>query len=174
MRALLLNMFLGFIWVAITGDPVPSNFLFGLVLGWVLLMLFSTTLRVDMSYTSRIPKLLNFIWFFAKELTLSNLRVAFDVIAFSERVQPAIVAIPLNLKTDVAITTLANMITLTPGTLSLHVGQEDGKKVLFVHTMYLENGDVDAFRQSIIQDYERRVGELLEPNYRLPFKESMP
>ena len=49
--------------------------------------------------------------------------------------KPGIVKIPLDLETDVEITLLASLITLTPGTLSLDVSKD--KKVLYVHSMYV-------------------------------------
>jgi multicomponent Na+:H+ antiporter subunit E len=72
--------------------------------------------------------------------------------------RPAIVAVPLDLTSDFQITLLANLITLTPGTLSLDIS--DDKKILYVHGMYVD--DVDEFRRSIKQGFEKRVQELFE------------
>jgi len=52
---------------------------------------------------------------------------------------------------------LANLITLTPGTLSLDVS--DDRKVLYVHAMYIN--DREQFVQSIKQGFERRLLEIL-------------
>ena len=61
-----------------------------------------------------------FIVFF-RELMISSLAVARAAFARNPATRSAIVAVPVTLKTDLGITTLANMITLTPGTCSLHV-----------------------------------------------------
>jgi multicomponent Na+:H+ antiporter subunit E len=71
--------------------------------------------------------------------------------------RPGIVAIPLDLEGDAAITLLANLVTLTPGALSLDVSPD--RTVLYVHTMYMD--DAETFRREIKQGFERRVKELL-------------
>ena len=67
------------------------------------------------------------------------------------------VAIPLDAETDAEITLLANLITLTPGTLSLDVS--DDRRVLYIHAMYVD--DVEELRRSIKDGFEKRVMELL-------------
>jgi multicomponent Na+:H+ antiporter subunit E len=77
-----------------------------------------------------------FVLYFIWELVLANLRVAYDVVTPQHYMRPAILAIPLEAKTDAEITLLANLISLTPGTLSLDVSSN--RQFLYVHTMYLE------------------------------------
>lgn len=72
---------------------------------------------------------------------------------------PGVVAIPLDARTDVEITLLANLITLTPGSLSLDLSED--RRVLYVHAMYIDGGDVEAYRRSVKEGLERRVLELL-------------
>ena len=71
--------------------------------------------------------------------------------------RPGVVAIPLDAETDAEITLLANLITLTPGTLSLDVS--DDRRVLYIHAMYVD--DVEELRRSIKDGFEKRVMELL-------------
>jgi multicomponent Na+:H+ antiporter subunit E len=93
-----------------------------------------------------------FLAYFFWELLLANLRVAYDVVTVTHFMKPAILAIPLEATTDLEITLLANMISLTPGTLSLDVSSD--RKVLFVHAMYLE--EIEEFK-----DFERRLLRVL-------------
>jgi multicomponent Na+:H+ antiporter subunit E len=72
---------------------------------------------------------------------------------------PGVVAIPLDARTDAEITMLANLITLTPGSVSLDIS--DDRRFLYVHAMYIDGGDVEAYRRSIKEGLERRVLELL-------------
>ena len=58
-----------------------------------------------------------------------------------------VIAIPLEARTDAEIVLLANLITLTPGTLSLDISAD--RKVLYVHAMYIDGGDLDQARQQI-------------------------
>jgi multicomponent Na+:H+ antiporter subunit E len=80
------------------------------------------------------------------------------VITLAHTMRPGVVAVPLELQTDAAITLLANLITLTPGTLSLDVSAD--RRVLYVHTMYLD--DVEQFRREIKEGFERRVIEVFQ------------
>lgn len=72
---------------------------------------------------------------------------------------PGVVAIPLDARTDAEITLLANLITLTPGSVSLDLSED--KRSLYVHAMYIDGGDVEAYRRAIKEGLERRVLELL-------------
>jgi len=72
---------------------------------------------------------------------------------------PGVVAIPLEARTDAEITLLANLITLTPGSVSLDLSED--RRVLYVHAMYIDGGDVEAYRRSVKEGLERRVLELL-------------
>jgi multicomponent Na+:H+ antiporter subunit E len=93
-----------------------------------------------------------FLW----ELMLANLRVAFDVLTPRHRMRPGIIAVPLAARSDVEITLFANLITLTPGTLSLDVS--DDRRILYVHAMYIE--DADGVRTRLKRAFEQRVVEL--------------
>jgi multicomponent Na+:H+ antiporter subunit E len=72
---------------------------------------------------------------------------------------PGVVAIPLDARTDTEITLLANLITLTPGSVTLDLSED--RSVLYVHAMYIDGGDVEAYRRSVKEGLERRVLELL-------------
>lgn len=106
-------------------------------------------------YFRKLPRLLEFIAFVIKELIMSSLRVAYDVLTPTSHLNPAIIAIPLDAESDREIVTLAVLITLTPGTLSLRVS--DDRRTLYVHEMYVDNSDVDEARRKIKEGYERRV-----------------
>jgi multicomponent Na+:H+ antiporter subunit E len=67
--------------------------------------------------------------------------------------RPGVIAIPLDAQTDIEITVLANLISLTPGTLSLDVSAD--RQTLYIHTMYLD--DPEAARRGIKRGFERRV-----------------
>jgi multicomponent Na+:H+ antiporter subunit E len=80
-------------------------------------------------------------------------------LAAESYVCPGVVAIPLDARTDTEITLLANLITLTPGSVSLDLSED--RRVLYVHAMYIDGGDVEAYRRSVKEGLERRVLELL-------------
>jgi multicomponent Na+:H+ antiporter subunit E len=154
-NTLLLNVLLAIAWIALTGTFTPVNLLFGFVVGYLALGLTQRDSR-SAGYRSKFPRVITFILFFLVELLLANLRVAYMVLSPRLTIRPAVVAIPLEATSDLEISLLANLITLTPGTLYLDIS--DDRKTMFVHTIYLE--DVDQFRDSIKQGFERRLLEI--------------
>lgn len=93
---------------------------------------------------------------FARELALSVNEVLKAVLRPSRVQRSGIVAVPLSLRDDASIALLANLVTLTPGTTSLHVS--DDKGVLYVHAMNLGDDTVAQIQSG----FERRVKECLE------------
>jgi multicomponent Na+:H+ antiporter subunit E len=90
---------------------------------------------------------------FIIELVKASVDVTVAVLSNKQKLKPAIVAVPLELRTDMGITTLANIVSLTPGTTSLHIS--DDRKTLYVHVLDRES-DEDVIR-SIKETFETRV-----------------
>jgi multicomponent Na+:H+ antiporter subunit E len=109
------------------------------------------------SYFKQFPRVVGFVIFFIKELIKANIQVAFDVVTPHHYMKPGIVQIPLNAKTELEITLLSNIITLTPGTLALDVSSD--KRYLYVHAMYIK--DKDVFINSIKNGFERRLLQIM-------------
>jgi multicomponent Na+:H+ antiporter subunit E len=91
--------------------------------------------------------------FFARELVLSALSVAWLVLQPTTRPRPAFVSYPLTVTTDAQITLLAYLITLTPGTLSVDVS--DDRKSLLIHA--LDVADTEILIGRIAAGFEARV-----------------
>ncbi|MCC5929601.1 MAG: Na+/H+ antiporter subunit E [Cyclobacteriaceae bacterium] len=151
----LMNLLLTFIWVALTGAFALINYVFGFVLSF-LIMWISDRNNQKTKYYSIVPQLISFIFFFIYELFKANLQVAWEVITPKNKMKPGIVKVPLTVTSDFEITLLANLITLTPGTLSLDISGD--KKVLYVHAMYIH--DRDAFIEGIKNGFEKRILDL--------------
>ena len=149
--------FLVFAWVAVTGEVSVANLLEGAVLAGLLVLLLHVPLRRRFRL-GKVPKALGLLLYFLKEILLSNAAVARSLLSPVSSLTPGIVAVPLDLKSDAGITVLANLITLTPGTLSLDVSPD--RKTLFVHALHVE--DPDAFRREVKEGFERRVKEVFE------------
>jgi len=152
----LINILLALAWIALTGHFTATNLFIGLALGYLTLWI---TQRYHSSavYFGKLRRLIGFVVYFAWELLKANLRVAYEVITPGHHMRPAILAIPLDAKTDLEITALANLITLTPGTLSLEVAED--RKTLFIHAMYVD--DVTLFKERLKQGLERRLLQVL-------------
>jgi multicomponent Na+:H+ antiporter subunit E len=156
MNMLLWNIFLAFIWAAVTGRFSLSNLLAGLILGYFVLFA-AQPLMGPTNYFARIHRALRFAVFYVWELILANLRVAYDVMTPKPRMRPGVLAIPLEAKTDAEITMVANLFTLTPGSVSLDISTD--RRFLYLHAMYIE--DVETYRRDAKNSVERRVLEVL-------------
>ena len=150
------NLLLAIIWVAMTGHLSVENFLAGFIFGYVVLLVSLRAIGPS-PYFDKLGVILRFGAFYLVEVVRSNARVALDVISPRPRIQPGIVAIELEARTATEITLLANLISMTPGSLSIDVS--DDHRVLYVHSMYVS--DPEAFRESIRDDFERRVLDLM-------------
>lgn len=70
---------------------------------------------------------------FVAELSKSTWATIKAVLGSTERLRPAILAVPLDVRSPVGIVLFADMVTLTPGTTSLDVSA-DGR-TLYVHVL---------------------------------------
>jgi len=96
---------------------------------------------------------LSLILLFIKELILSALKVAWLVLQPRINIRPAIIAYPLTVTTDAQITLLANMITLTPGTLSVDVSED--RRTLYIHA--IDIASKEALIGDIAAGFETRI-----------------
>jgi multicomponent Na+:H+ antiporter subunit E len=152
MNGLLLNILLALAWAALTGEFSSSSLLSGFVIGF-LLILFSQRIMSGPNYIRKLWRIIELLVFFLRELVVSNLRVAIDVLRPTASLRPGIIAVPLDAQTDVEITLLVNLVMLTPGTLAIDVTSD--RRELYIHTMNADNPD--AVRAQIKSGFERRV-----------------
>ena len=133
-----------------------SNGLLGFVVGFLVLFWLKTMLGTT-EYFRKLPLFLWFSMVLFWEITKANVRVAWDVVTPHKHRTPGIVAIPLDAKTDLEITILANLVTLTPGTLCMDFSDDRG--TMYVHEMFVD--DPELIRRHIKDRFERWILELL-------------
>jgi multicomponent Na+:H+ antiporter subunit E len=157
MQMFITNILLSLLWTLLTGKVSVGNMALGFLLGYGALWLLHPTIGKTSTYFHKTWQTICFVLFFTKELIVSSWRVATDVIKPLPQMRPGIVGIPLDAETDLEITMLANVISLTPGTLSLEVSKD--RKILYIHAMYVVNPD--DLRKEIKDGLEHRLLELL-------------
>lgn len=132
------------LWMFVRGATVTpkglvTEFLVGLAVG--LSVSFAARRlyedELPMRWSARlIPYALVYITVFSKDVIIANFDVAYRVLAPWAPIKPDVIVIPLRVHSDLAITTIANSITLTPGTLTMDYREQDN--ALIVHTLYME------------------------------------
>jgi multicomponent Na+:H+ antiporter subunit E len=157
MNVALMIVGLAVVWAAITGNFTALNLLLGAGIGTVTVLLLRNSFASP-RLLRRLRRIVGLALLFAWELMASAVRVAIIVLTpdLKSALRPAIIAFPLTVKSDAEITLLANMITLTPGTLSIDVAED--RSVLYVHVLQLR--DRDELIASIANGFERRIREI--------------
>lgn len=156
MQAFLWNLLLAVVWALASGSVTVGTLVGGFLAG--LVTLYATRRAIGSSkYLQTIGSAARLLTYFVHELVVANLRVARDIITPRHRMRPAIVAIPLEAKTDGEITVLAGLITLTPGSLTLEVSED--RRTLYIHSMYTP--DADRVRRDIKNGLEARLLKVL-------------
>lgn len=152
---LFLNLFLALAWMMLNGSYSSLNFVVGFTVGFFALRL-SQPFGLKTSYFRRFASALKLLVYFAYEMIISVARVVWDVVTPTHLSQPDIVYVPLDVDSDLEITLLANMVSLTPGTLSLDVTPD--KKHLIVHAMFAP--EHEAVIRGIKNGLEQRILEV--------------
>jgi multicomponent Na+:H+ antiporter subunit E len=152
---LLLNLILALMWAALQGDLNAINFFSGFLISAAVIYIFRRMFFRPL-YFKKTALGVTLALVFIKELIKSNIAVLRVVLSPRLRVRSGVVAVPTELTNDVALTMLANMITLTPGTLTLDISPD--RRYLFVHTLNLD--DPEDVKQQIRQAFEVYLREL--------------
>ena len=106
-----------------------------------------------MKFLIRLAALAEFAFFYAKAVLWSNLIVARAALAPKPRIQPGVLTVTYEGLSERQAAMLANLITMTPGTLSVDLRHDSRELVL--HTLYLNESE--SLRQSIATDYIPRI-----------------
>lgn len=97
-----------------------------------------------------------FIPIYALELIKANISMAFKDLSARSDYSSAIVKIRTSLKSDYGLAMLANCITLTPGTITIDIVEENNENYLYVHCIDINEE---------IEDDDERIGELIKGNF---------
>lgn len=152
---ILLNIFLALLWMFIKVSTDTATFISGYFFGLVILFGFRRFFE-SRFYLFRIFAVIRLIYIFTIELLLSNIAVLKVILKPKLDIRPGIFAYPTVLEKDWEITILANLITLTPGTLVIDVSPDN--KILYVHAMDID--DAAESIKSIKDTFEKAIMEV--------------
>ncbi|MDG4649584.1 Na+/H+ antiporter subunit E [Roseibacterium sp. SDUM158017] len=158
MNIFTLNIALAVAWAALTGNITLSGLVVGFALGSAALYLTRPLFPGCDRYFRRVWRWAKLCVLFLYELLASSMQVVWDVLTPSHKARPGVIAMPLDAKGEMEILLVTNLISLTPGTLSLDV--TDDCNTLFIHAMFAD--DPDAIRAQMKNGMERWVIEAME------------
>jgi len=152
-RWLVAAVLFGVLWVFVRGAQLTAvslltTLLVGLAVGFPVAYVFRRlyTEQVDLRQTATgLPYVGLYALDFARDIVVSNFDVAYRVLSPRMPLEPQVILIPLRVQTDAGITTIANSITITPGTLTLD--HDVNENALYVHV--IDGRDIDKVVDAI-------------------------
>ncbi|MFG6121292.1 MULTISPECIES: Na+/H+ antiporter subunit E [Thalassobacillus] len=152
---IVINIVIALMWMFLSESYTFTTFLVGYIIGIILLYVLRRFIP-DAFYLNRVLKVIKLLLLFMKELILSNIDIVKLVYKPKLDVQPGIFALPTELKSNWEITMLANLISLTPGTLSIAVSEDYSK--IYIHAMDIP--DVVESINDIKETFEKAIMEV--------------
>lgn len=152
---LLLNIFLAFVWMILSNNFSASGLLVGFLLGLIAIVTMRRFFN-ERLYIGRLWASIKLTVLFLKELVLANIAVLKVVLKPQLTMEPAFFKYETELTKDWEITLLSSLITLTPGTVVVHVS--DDAKSLYIHA--IDIGDVEQTIDSIRNSFEKAILEV--------------
>jgi multicomponent Na+:H+ antiporter subunit E len=152
---ILLNLFLAFLWMFLSSNYSVSRFIIGFLLGLLAILAMRRFFKSRL-YIDRVWAFIKLVVLFVKELILANISVLVLVLKPKLQLQPAFFKYNTELTQEWEITLLSSLITLTPGTVVVHVS--DDSKSLFIHV--IDSNDIDATIDSIKNSFEKAILEV--------------
>lgn len=152
---IVVNLIISFMWMFLSESYTFITFIFGYILGALLLLLLNRFFP-SRYYLAPIYKIIVLILIFIRELILSNIEIVKLVYKRKPDFEPGIFAMPIEVKKNWEITLLANLITLTPGTLS--VALSDDQSQIFIHAMHID--EIDESINDIKNTFEKAIMEV--------------
>lgn len=160
---ILLFIFSLIVWIFLDGSLDIENISVG-ILASILVSIVAGSL-----FASRINLFFHpqrYFWFFVYlcvffwECLKANIDVALRVIHPFIPLSPGIVKVRTSLKSNIALTFLANSITLTPGTLTVDIDKEKG--FLYVHWISVRTQNIEEATEKIVKRFERILRKVFE------------
>jgi len=149
------SLILFLVWLLLNNTLAPGQILLGalLALGIPLLVV---PMQMPQPRVRRHLLLLRYTLMVLYDILVANFEVAMRVIGPMRRLQPAFVAIPLDIEGALPITILASTISLTPGTVSAEVSED--RQWLYIHALHMT--DEAALIAQIKSRYEAPIKEI--------------
>jgi multicomponent Na+:H+ antiporter subunit E len=140
------------VWIGLTNSLKIDELIVGLVVAFIVARFFTPNRELKLGKLAL--KYIKFLPTFLKNLIQSNIAVAKIVLNPKLPINTGIVKLKTNLKNSYDKLILANSITLTPGTITVELREEE----LFIHVLDMSSLDRDILQKEIIDGLESRIG----------------
>lgn len=150
-------------WLALTGINDIQEIIAGLIISLIVTLIsghFLVTSKKKNNLFKRLIYGLGYIFKFLWEMIKANFHVAYIVIHPKLPIKPGIIKIHSELQKDVSLTMLSNSITLTPGTLTVDIDEQ--QKNLYIHWIDVKSRDVAENTRTIGARFEPILAEVFE------------
>jgi len=145
-------------WVVFNGRLTLEIALFGIaVAGAVFAFVcrfMDYSLKKELRFYKLLPAFVQYLYYLMKEIVAANLAVSRMILTRKEEMEPVLVHVRTDLKSETARVMLANSITLTPGTIT--VSLTDDK--LLVHC--LDKSLSEGMEDSVFVQLLRKMEEI--------------
>lgn len=106
------------------------------------------------------------VWYclviFMEELAKANWDMAKRAFSRGPNINPGIVKVPVDVHSEYGLSMLANSITMTPGTITMDIVEEDGRNYFYIHWIDVANGCPEEAGEIIkgrLEKWTRRIWE---------------
>jgi multicomponent Na+:H+ antiporter subunit E len=145
MTRVVLVVWLTVLWVVLWRDLTVANVVSGMAVALAVATLYRVSPGGKRRHTIRPAGLAVFLGYFAWQLLVSNIVVARTIVSPRRSIRTGIIEVQVPGCSDLVTTIVADAITLTPGTMTVDVG--DNPQALYVHVLTLD--DVEAVRRDV-------------------------
>lgn len=152
MLQILLNLSIALVWTMLWTKYNILSFATGYIVGLGILILFRNQFKEKL-YIIKCWQVFELLVIFIKEMIVANFIVIAQVLRPRLNIKPGIIALPTELETGLQVTILANMISLTPGTLSMEVSPDN--KTIYIHVFNID--DEEQIVKGIKENFEKRI-----------------
>ena len=160
MRGLVLLVWLTAVWVTLWESVTWANLLGGMVVAGLVIYMIPPSSQIP-GVAFRPLAAVKLLLYFLKELAVASVIVAWEVATPGSGINTAVVSVRLTSQVAGVITSVASMVSLTPGTVTLEVDEESS--TLFIHVLHLRS--LEQTRQSV-RRLERLTLEAFPPRPR--------
>jgi len=153
----ILSLTLWIIWLLLNNTVAAGHMVLGAILA-IIIPLMTSSFWPEKVCLRHPVTLFKFIGIVLWDILVANIKVAQLILGNKNNLEPKFLQIPLDIQHPLAISLLANTISLTPGTVSCDV--IDNGKILLVHGLH--EPDPQATIDEIKQRYEQPLKEVFE------------